>query len=383
MHSLRRWAHQCPVQPMSPMLRERQLERLLSPVIEARGRSSAIRRSIRAVVVDDNPSVRTLLCMILEQDPDMTVVGAAADGGQGLALVKRLRPDVVTMDLTMPGCSGLEATAAIMREAPTRVIVISSLTGPSNAAQSLEAVRAGALAVLHGPPSLRSDEFASHARTIRDVVRSSASVRLAIPSLVRPAAVDTQLDAVLLGWAPARTAPLQRILALLPLHPSVPIALICGADDDPRVVAASLLPSSSLPVRAVVAAQPLLPGSVYVLGAHATVAMRHGVPIAVPSQGTPGEARQGAPAFAAFAEAFSGRVLAVLPAVWDGAQAQVAQELLLSGCRVIAALADAFGGQRPASHGATVASLADLTLPAQMLGPYVRKQLALPMQRAA
>lgn len=366
---------------MSLLFRDTQFDPGPGPGPEARARTSEVRRSIRAVVIDDSPSVRTLLCMIIEQDPDMTVVGAAADGCQGLALVKRLCPDVVTMDLTMPGGSGLEATAAIMREAPTRVIVISSLTGPSNATQSLEALRAGALAVLHGPPSLRSDEFAAQARTIRDVVRSSASVRLAIASLGRSAAVDAPIDAVLLGWASARTAPLQRIVASLSQHAAVPIAVVCDTDVDPRVVAASLLPTSALPVRPVVAAQPLLAGSIYVLGAHAAVETRRGVPFAVPGQSQPGAVGQGAPAFVSFANAFSGRVLAVLPAVWDGAQAQMAQELLLCGCRVVAALPDALGGQRPPSHRITVGSLADLTLPAQMLGPYVRKQLALRRHR--
>jgi two-component system chemotaxis response regulator CheB len=368
---------------MLALPRDPESKRPTASLADARSRPSVGRRSIRAVVIDDCLAVRTLLCMILEQDPDMTVVGAAADGRQGLELVKRLRPDVVTMDLTMPGLGGLEAIAAIMREAPTRVIVISASTGPSGTVKSLEAVRAGALAVLPGLPNLRSDDFAAQARTIRDVVRSSASVRLALAGAGPSMPVHAQIKAVVLGWASARTAPLQRIVASLPLHAEAPVLVVCDAGDDPRVVASTLLPTSALVVRAVLAAQPLLPGSVYVLGPHGAIETRHGVQIAVPGGALVGDLSGFAPAFGAIAKAFSGQVLAVLPAAWDGRRAQIASELIAGGCRVVAALADAPGAQQPVTRGDTVASIADLTLPAQMLGPYVRKQLAQPTSRAA
>ena len=68
---------------------------------------------IRVVIADDQPLVRTGLRMILSSEPDIEVVGEAADGAEAVELVRRHRPDVVLMDIRMPGTDGLEATRRI------------------------------------------------------------------------------------------------------------------------------------------------------------------------------------------------------------------------------------------------------------------------------
>lgn len=80
---------------------------------------------IRVLVVDDHAIVREGICSLLARRKDMEVVGQAADGKQAIAQVAALRPDVVLMDIAMPGMNGVEATQEIVRLFPgIRVLVL-------------------------------------------------------------------------------------------------------------------------------------------------------------------------------------------------------------------------------------------------------------------
>ena len=97
---------------------------------------------IRVLVVDDHPVVRHGLRSFLDVQPDITVVGEAADGAACVAAAEELRPDVILLDLRMPDADGLAALRGLREhENPARVLVITSFTDP---AAVLPAVRAGA-----------------------------------------------------------------------------------------------------------------------------------------------------------------------------------------------------------------------------------------------
>src|SRR3546814_16388110 len=68
----------------------------------------AWRMTVRALVVDDSPTMRALLSASLSRDPDIEVVGAASNAMEGRQLIKELDPDVITLDIAMPGMSGLD-----------------------------------------------------------------------------------------------------------------------------------------------------------------------------------------------------------------------------------------------------------------------------------
>ena len=102
---------------------------------------------IRVLIADDHSVVREGLRMFLQRDPDLEVVGEAADGAEAIQQARLLRPDVVVMDLLLPVLDGMAATRAIRSELPeTEVLALTSVLG---SASVVEAIRAGAIGYLH------------------------------------------------------------------------------------------------------------------------------------------------------------------------------------------------------------------------------------------
>ena len=115
---------------------------------------------IRVLVVDDHPLVRSSLTDLISDEADLIVVGECQDGAQVVDAVERLRPDVVLMDLSMPGMDGLAATEALRAVRPEpRVVVLSAHAGVRP-----EVEAAGADALL--PKQLRSGDLLACLRTV-------------------------------------------------------------------------------------------------------------------------------------------------------------------------------------------------------------------------
>lgn len=102
------------------------------------------RSRIRIVIVDDHPVVRKGLAAFLSSEPDLEVVGAAADGEESLHVVAETAPDMVLMDLSMPGIGGIEATRRILATLPeTRVMMLTSFGGHERMVQALKSGAVG------------------------------------------------------------------------------------------------------------------------------------------------------------------------------------------------------------------------------------------------
>lgn len=100
--------------------------------------------SIRVLIVDDHAVVRTGMRMLLESDPEIEIVGEGNNGEAALQLTRDLDPDVIVMDVTMPGMNGVEATRAIKAERPDKaVLAVTIHEGPDYFFQMLHAGAAG------------------------------------------------------------------------------------------------------------------------------------------------------------------------------------------------------------------------------------------------
>jgi DNA-binding NarL/FixJ family response regulator len=124
--------------------------------------------NIRVVIVDDHAMLRAGLEQLLEGEQDLEVVGKAASGDEAITLVRQVRPDVVLMDLQMPGVDGVAATRAIVSQQLADVLV---LTSYSDAERIVGALDAGALGYL-----LKDAEPDEVLRGIRAVARGESPI---------------------------------------------------------------------------------------------------------------------------------------------------------------------------------------------------------------
>src|SRR5688572_25665063 len=107
-------------------------------------------RPSRVLIVDDSAIVRTILSNALKSEPDIEVVGLAADPFVARDLIESQKPDIVTLDLEMPRMDGLTFLRQLMAHHPLPVVIVSSVTQTGSAA-SIEALAAGAIDVLAKP----------------------------------------------------------------------------------------------------------------------------------------------------------------------------------------------------------------------------------------
>src|SRR5690349_2410133 len=106
---------------------------------------------IRVLVVDDSAVVQHLLRTVIDAEPDMVVVGTAQSGKNVLELVDKLRPDLITMDVIMPGENGISIAQRVMAARPTPIAVVTAAPVGPDSDILFEALSAGAVDVIAKP----------------------------------------------------------------------------------------------------------------------------------------------------------------------------------------------------------------------------------------
>ncbi|MBU1276505.1 MAG: response regulator [Proteobacteria bacterium] len=132
---------------------------------------------IRVLVVDDSPTTSELLIHILDADPEITVVGRAADGNQAIKMAQELSPDVITMDVVMPDMDGVEATRRIMSTTPVPIVVVTAHADSDEPRVAFEALKAGALEVVAKPVDMGQDNQGIWGQSLVLTVKAVAGVK--------------------------------------------------------------------------------------------------------------------------------------------------------------------------------------------------------------
>ena len=169
-------------------------------------------RPVRVLVVDDSATMRGLIALALRRDPEIEVVGGAANPLEAREAIKALDPDVVTLDVEMPGMNGIEFLEKLMRLRPTPVVMVSSLT-QRGAAVTLEALALGAVDCV-GKPSgpVMADGFGELAIKVKAAAK--AKVRASLDAPARPAREHFSGSNVLVAIG-ASTGGVEALLTLL------------------------------------------------------------------------------------------------------------------------------------------------------------------------
>lgn len=169
-----------------------------------------LNRQINVVVVDDSAFMRKSISMMLESDPEIKVVATARDGQEGIDMIKKFHPHLVTMDIEMPGMNGLDALRIIMKEMPLPVLMFSSLT-TEGADATMEALNLGAVDFIPKDMSYVNVNIASKKGELIEKVKNignSATLRLRFARMGRTTPVTAAA-----GTAPKSPAAAMRSVA--------------------------------------------------------------------------------------------------------------------------------------------------------------------------
>ncbi|MBI3183387.1 MAG: chemotaxis-specific protein-glutamate methyltransferase CheB [Myxococcales bacterium] len=260
-------------------------------------------KKIGVLVVDDSPICRKLISEALQQDPELEVVGTAADGLDALQKVAELKPQVVTMDVDMPVMDGLTAVERIMAETPTPILVLTADPRKQAPELTCKALEMGALALQVKPALDAGPEAWNLAKEVKllSSVRVIRHLRGMLRTGVKPApAVSSSADARAFSISPIGVVAIasstggpqvvHTLLSELPGDFPAPIVLvqhINSAFSDS--LAGWLAAASKLKIRVAKDGDALLPGEALIAppGLHMVVPSRGRVSLVV------GEPREG------------------------------------------------------------------------------------------
>lgn len=206
------------------------------------GGERTLTRTIRVLVVEDSVFMRRALARRIEEDKRFKVIDTANDGRSGVEKAMRLRPDVVTMDVEMPGMNGIEALKQIVARSKIPVVMVSGVT-EEGARVTLEALRLGAIDFIpksQGAEHIHQKLLAAveAGKTIARPARPAPAVRAPVPR--RPAAVNAppvarkpprqatrtvSASALLIGSSTGGPPALQKLISALPKNLPVPVLI--------------------------------------------------------------------------------------------------------------------------------------------------------------
>ncbi len=235
---------------------------------------------IRLLVVEDSKTVRQALVEIFNADPSIQVVGTASDGEEAVNAVMTLKPDVVTMDINMPGMNGFEATRAIMSTLPVPIVVVTNKMDPKESVTLFRVMEAGALMVTAKPAAPGHPEYDESVRELLRAVKLMSEIKVVrrvfpqtpgdatvySPLLpLTPTVPAAEIGIIAIGASTGGPPLLQSILSSLPADFSVPVVIVQHmAKGFTENFVDWLNQSSRMPVKLAANGMKMFPGHVYV-----------------------------------------------------------------------------------------------------------------------
>ncbi|APV50912.1 hypothetical protein BWI17_15170 [Betaproteobacteria bacterium GR16-43] len=235
----------------------------------------------KVLVVDDSPVIRSILTAIIEEQPDMVVVGAAPDPLVAKELIAKLNPDVLTLDIEMPHMNGLAFLKRLMAVRPMPVVMLSSFTQQGSDV-AFQALSLGAVEVV-GKPSMGAPVDDKYSRSIVDAIRgahaarhnlkppssSPSDAKVVLPNLGKR--TQTLQQVVVIGAATGGAEAVREILTQMPAEaPPVVLALQLPPGITRHFVK-RLQGECKMTIREATDREPVLPGNVYVAPSGASV----------------------------------------------------------------------------------------------------------------
>ncbi|MDD5209176.1 MAG: chemotaxis-specific protein-glutamate methyltransferase CheB [Elusimicrobiales bacterium] len=228
---------------------------------------------IKVLIVDDSRVAQEFLAHILASDPSVQVAGVANNGEEALEMTRIKRPDVITMDIHMPGMDGFEVTRSIMETLPTPIVMVSASSTATEVASSFRMLEAGALALILRPPGIGQPGHEAAARELVLTVKLMSEIK--VIRRIRPAAraglsgpaaqAAGEIQLVAIGASTGGPPALHKILSALPRDLAAPVLIV-------QHIAAGFTAgfvewlggASSFPVHIAAQGETPLPGHAYV-----------------------------------------------------------------------------------------------------------------------
>jgi len=198
---------------------------------------------IKALVVDDSAFILKAMKRMLRSDPHIKVVGEARDGMEAVEKVKLLKPDVVTLDVKMPRLDGIRALETIMRDCPTPVLMVSSLTNEGGAL-TLKALETGAVDFIDKSSCHTMMDILDIAETLIKKVKTVAGVDL--DKMVRP--LEKTVEGPAIATVPTGTADMARTLVAIGASTGGPMSIEKVLAGIPASFAGAVLIVQHMPV---------------------------------------------------------------------------------------------------------------------------------------
>lgn len=225
------------------------------------------------LIVDDSQLVREVVRDLVDGFPEFAVVGLAKDGEEALRLVHALQPDVVTLDVEMPGIDGLHVLGYIMSETPRPVVMLSGATTRGSIDLTIRAFELGAVEFVRKPDGDPSRGWTEVEPRLHDALRAAVGANTAVPMLARPtlrgstrSAMAYSAECVVL--IACSTGGPRALSEIVPALPGTLDAAVLIAQHMPPGFTAGLARRldqlSELPVREAQSGEPVLRGHVYV-----------------------------------------------------------------------------------------------------------------------